>query len=192
MFASGVWSHGFRVLFLVLCVSVLAACATPSAIQGPATDAFQRSGRFAVSVDDIEGGSQAVQGGFAWYDSGRHLILDLANPLGSTLARVEVFPDRAVLTRSDGSTQEAATADALIAQVVGAAIPVSGLRSWLKGDINPALTSGVQQDNGSTRFVQDGWSVALSRHDTHGPRLVHLTRKEGLRSISVRLVVDAS
>ncbi|WP_350494995.1 outer membrane lipoprotein LolB [Neopusillimonas aromaticivorans] len=119
-------------------------------------------------------------------------MLDLANPLGSTLARVEVFPDRAVLARSDGSTQEAATADALIAQVVGAAIPVSGLRSWLKGDINPALTSGVQQDNGSTRFVQDGWSVALSRHDTHGPRLVHLTRKEGLRSISVRLVVDAS
>lgn len=192
MFAPGVWSNAFRCLYLVLCVAVLAACATPSAIQGLATDAFQRSGRFAVSVDDVEGGSQAVQGGFAWYDSGQHLILDLANPLGSTLARVEVFPGRAVLTRSDGSTQEAATADALIAQVVGAAIPVSGLRSWLKGNISPALASGARQGNSVTRFVQDGWSVALSRYDAQGPRLLHLTRKEGLRSISVRLVVDAS
>ncbi|MGE4125188.1 MAG: lipoprotein insertase outer membrane protein LolB [Pusillimonas sp.] len=192
MFAPGVWSNAFRCLYLVLCVAVLAACATPSAIQGLATDAFQRSGRFAVSVDDVEGGSQAVQGGFAWYDSGQHLILDLANPLGSTLARVEFFPGRAVLTRSDGSTQEAATADALIAQVVGAAIPVSGLRSWLKGNISPALASGARQGNSVTRFVQDGWSVALSRYDAQGPRLLHLTRKEGLRSISVRLVVDAS
>ncbi len=184
-----VWSRRF---FLLACVSVLAACATPSAIQGPATDAFQRSGRFAVSVDDLDGASQAVQGGFAWYDAGQHLILDLANPLGSTLARVEVFPGRAVLTRADGSMQEAVTADALLEQVLGAAIPVSGLRGWLKGDINPFLAQRLQKDDGGTRFVQEGWSVVLSRHDAQGPRLLHLTRTEGLRSISVRLVIDAS
>src|SRR3546814_10947988 len=59
--------------------------------------------------------------------------LDLANPLGSTLARVEVTPAGATLFRSDGTTQQARTADALVAQVLGSPIPVEGLRDWLRG-----------------------------------------------------------
>src|SRR3546814_21058437 len=76
---------------------------------------------------------RAVQGGFAWYDDGVGMELDLANPLGSTLARVEVTPAGATLFRSDGTTQQARTADALVAQVLGSPIPVEGLRDWLRG-----------------------------------------------------------
>ena len=187
---AGVW----RLLFFAF-VFLLSACATPPAIQGSAgEEAFARSGRFAVNVDDVGNPPQAVQGGFAWYDAGHKLVLDLANPLGSTLARVEVYAGKAILTRADGSTQEAANADALVAQVVGADIPVSGLRAWLKGNIDRAVARDVKTDaQGQVAgFSQQGWVVVLSRHDAHGPRLLQLSRKEGLRTISVRLIIDAS
>ena len=182
-------------LVVLLGVLVLAACATPPAINGSdATDAFKRTGRFAVSVDEVGSPAQAVQGGFAWYDTGSRLILDLANPLGSTLARVEVFPGRAQLTRSDGSVQTAPGADALVEYVVGAAVPVTGLRAWLKGNVNRSLVTNLQttEDKMVSRFEQDGWSVALSRYDEKGPRVLQMVRTEGLRTITVRLVVDAS
>ena len=182
-------------LLALVSVLLLAACATPPAINvSDAGSAFQRTGRFAVSVDEVGNASQAVQGGFAWYDTGTHLILDLANPLGSTLARIEVFPGRAQLTRSDGSVQSASGADALVEQVVGAAVPVTGLRAWLKGHVNRSQVASLQTHSDTTvsRFEQDGWSVVLSRYDEKGPRVLQLVRKEGLRTISVRLVVDAS
>ncbi len=187
-----VWARRFLVLAFAL---MLAACATPPAIQGQSSEtAFQRSGRFAVSVDEVGGQSQAVQGGFAWYDAGHRLLLDLANPLGSTLARVEVLPGRAVLTRSDGTTQIAAHPDALVEQVVGVAVPVSDLRQWLKGRVSPTQAQAVQTDGAGSisRFDQAGWQVVLSRYDAQGPRLLQLKRTEGLRTISVRLVIDAS
>jgi hypothetical protein len=38
-----------------------------------------------------------VQGSFVWRDVGGRLTLDLNNPFGSTLARVQVDPDQAVV-----------------------------------------------------------------------------------------------
>ncbi len=184
----------WRLLWLAF-FFLLSACATPPAIQGPdGENAFVRSGRFAITVDDTVNPPQAVQGGFAWYDAGHKLVLDLANPLGSTLARVEVFSGKAMLTRSDGSVQEAASPDDLVAQVVGANIPVSGLRAWLRGNTDRALAQDIQTDARGqvVGFNQQGWVVVLSRHDAQGPRLLQLSRKEGLRSISVRLIIDAS
>src|SRR5690606_40590682 len=65
----------------------LAGCAGPARIVGDGT-AFERTGRFAVNVTEAGGAQEAVQGGFAWRDTGRLLRLDLVNPLGTTLARI--------------------------------------------------------------------------------------------------------
>src|SRR3546814_1430061 len=71
------WCAGFLALLLT-------ACATPQRIGVDAhTEAFDRTGRFALNVQNFGGQRDAVQGGFAWHDDGRMLILDLANPLGS-------------------------------------------------------------------------------------------------------------
>ena len=74
---------------------------------------------------------QAVQGGFVWLDRGRLLTLDLTNPMGTVLARVEVGPQGALLQESNGTVTRAAHPDALVRQVLGEEIPVSGLRSWM-------------------------------------------------------------
>jgi len=135
----------------------------------------------------------AVQGGFAWLDSGKRLRLDLANPVGSTLARIDVTPARAVVTRSDGSTEQAADADGLVEMALGSPLPVSGLRDWLRGRTGQGgQVSNLEKNSQGqiTGFTQDGWRVRLSRYDDQGPGLVQLNRDDSSRSISARLVID--
>jgi|SRR5690606_27264456 len=181
------WCAGLMVL-------LLGACATPQRIgSGAAGDAFERTGRFALNVQYFGGKRDAVQGGFAWHDNGRALMLDLANPLGSTLARVDVTPGQAVLTRSNGEREQAAHPDALLELVLGSPMPVAGLRDWLQGKTGEAAVQGLQKNEQGqvTAFSQDGWRVQLSRFDQLGPRLLQLQRHDTNRDISLRLVVDS-
>ncbi len=184
-----------------LAALLLAGCATPQKISSTerAGDTalqaapFERTGRFALNVSYGNGQRDALQGGFAWLDSGKRLVLDLANPMGSTLARVEVTPGRAIVTRSDGSTQEAADADGLVDMVLGSPLPVSGLRDWLRGRTGQGGSVSNLEKNSQGQlvgFTQDGWRVRLSRYDDQGPGLVQLNRDDSNRSISARLVID--
>lgn len=180
------WCTAFVCLFL-------AACATPHKITGGKSEhTFDRTGRFALNVNDSGGEQKAVQGGFAWSDDGRELRLDLANPLGSTLARVQVIPGRAVLTRTNGSQEQAQDPDALVALVLGSPMPVAGLRDWLQGRTGNLPVHDLEKnaEGQITHFEQNGWRVVLSRYDALGPRLLQLNRSEPGRNIRVRLVVD--
>ena len=172
-------------------VAMLAACAGPTRIAGDG-EAFERTGRFAVNVTDPGSPTEAVQGGFAWRDSGRVLRLDLVNPLGSTLARIVVDPSRAVLEHADGSTEVAKDADALLAEVMGTALPVANLRDWLQGRTGSGPVSDLQNDaqGRPESFTQQGWQLRLSRYDAQGPGLLRLDRRDGSRKISVRLAID--
>lgn len=178
---------------LALAAAVLAGCASPprigDAAEGPS---FDRAGRFALLVDHRDGKQDAVQGGFAWRDTPGGQRLDLANPLGNTLARIDLRPGRAMLTRTDGTVEEATDPDALVEQVLGSPIPVAGLRYWLRGRFAPGSVQHAERDADERlyRFEQQGWRVELSRYDEQGPGLLRLRRTEPARDISLRLVVD--
>lgn len=170
----------------------MAACAGPARIAGDG-QAFERTGRFAVNVTEAGAAPEAVQGGFAWQDTGRVLRLDLTNPLGSTLARIVVEPSGAALEYADGTTERAADADALLAKVVHTPLPVEGLRDWLQGRVavaGPVAQLERDEQGRPVAFVQGGWQLRLSRYDDSGPGLLRLDRRDGARKISVRLVVD--
>lgn len=182
------WCAGF------LCL-LLSACATPPQVRtGAAGSAFERTGRFALSVNNFNGKQDAVQGGFVWKDGGRVLVLDLLNPLGNTLARVQVLPGQATLTRSNGATEQAEHPDALVELVLGSPIPVAALRDWLQGRTGGAQVVGLEKnDSGQpTSFNQNGWRVQLSRYDALGPTLLQLNRNDANRTISVRLAVNSN
>jgi len=182
-----------RLVFAGLSLAVIAGCASPPRIDAVAEGpSFDRTGRFALLVEHQRGERDAVQGGFAWRDTQGQQWLDLANPLGSTLARIEVRLGRAILTRSDGTTDTAPHADALVEQVLGSPIPVDGLRDWLRGRLAPGSAEQVRRgaDDHLERFTQNGWQVELSRYDELGPRLLRLRRAEAGRDISLRLVID--
>lgn len=193
--AAAVPSSRRRVLagfVVVAAAAVLAGCAGPARIAGDGA-AFERTGRFAVNVTEAGGAADAVQGGFAWRDTGRQLRLDLVNPLGSTLARIVVEPSGAVLEHADGTTEHAPDADALLAKVVGTALPVSNLRDWLQGRVGAGDATDIERDaqGRPLSFGQGGWQLRLSRYDAAGPGLLRLDRRDGGRRISVRLAMDA-
>lgn len=188
------WIKRQRAWWCAVCLGLLlAACATPQKIAGGATGAFDRAGRFSLNVIDNTGQPQAVQGGFAWSDDGRELQLDLANPLGSTLARVQVTPGYATLTRADGTQKQARDPDALVELVLGSPMPVAGLRDWLRGQTGRQPVQEPRKNNAGqlVHFVQNGWQVELSRYDALGPRLLQLNHNDAGRRISVRLVIDS-
>lgn len=183
----------YRLYLVAGLVCLLTACATPQRISDSgAARAFERAGRFAVSVTHGDGKQEAVQGGFAWRDDGQTLRLDLANPLGSILARVQVSSGYSVLTRANGSEEQASDPDELVAQVLGSAIPVVGLRDWLQGKVGRAPVQKLIRNPAGqiTGFEQNGWRAVLSRYDALGPRLLQLNRNDPNRRISVRLVID--
>jgi len=182
-----------RICTAALC-TVLAACALPKPVPLDTADGdvYARIGRFALRVETATGRQDAVQGGFAWRDDGLALQLDLANPLGTTLARVDVDRNGAVLTRFNGAQTMAANPDALVAQALGSDFPVAGLRDWLRGRLADERVNDVQRDGEGRpeRFVQDGWQVRLSRYDALGPRLLRIERRQADELIDVRLVID--
>ncbi|HJD43669.1 MAG TPA: outer membrane lipoprotein LolB [Candidatus Paenalcaligenes intestinipullorum] len=169
----------------------LAGCASTPDLSAEAAHAeFVRSGRFAVSVVEVTGKRDAVQGGFTWVDTGTQLSLNLTNPMGSVLAQVLVQPKGAVLARPDGSTEYASDPDALVEQLLGHPIPVAKLRTWIRGQAEQQAQKTAYQDDQLVGFEQDGWRVGLSRYDAKGPKLLTMDRHQSMGHITVRLVVD--
>ncbi len=159
------------------------------------TEIFARAGRFALRVEEPLAPTQAVQGGFTWRDAQGRLELDLTNPFGNILARIEVTGKNSVLTQSSGSKLEAQTPEELVKIAVGEAIPVQGLRNWLRNQtVSDAAMKRVARDAEGrvTGFEQAGWRVELSRFDALGPRLLILSRQDDNKKIVIRLVVDGT
>jgi outer membrane lipoprotein LolB len=179
-----------------LALLVLAGCTTQQSVPPVQTsEAFARAGRFAVRVEEPLAPAQAVQGGFTWRDAQGRLELDLTNPFGNILARIEVTGKSAVLTQSNGGKLEAATPEELVKIAVGEAIPVQDLRTWLRSQTvaEPAMARVSRDDQRRvTGFEQAGWRVELSRFDGMGPRLLILSRQDGSKKIVIRLVIDGT
>ncbi len=181
---------------LALALVALVGCATQPPMTGSiTTEIFARAGRFALRVEEPLAPTQAVQGGFTWRDAQGRLELDLTNPFGNILARIEVTGKNSVLTQSSGSKLEAQTPEELVKIAVGEAIPVQGLRNWLRNQtVSDAAMKRVARDAEGrvTGFEQAGWRVELSRFDALGPRLLILSRQDDNKKIVIRLVVDGT
>ncbi|PJX21085.1 hypothetical protein CAP48_17410 [Advenella sp. S44] len=184
-----------RLIAIGLVAATLAACSTvptkPAQPSGASVDGtFERSGRFALTVYDrsAERNRDSVQGGFTWLDTGAVLTLDLTNPLGSTLARVVVADDQAVLTRSNGQRTVASDPDALVAEVLGSPIPVSGMRNWLKGMRDG---QGAEAVRSKQTFSEAGWQVNMSDFDAKGPTRLNFERTMAGDRITVRVVTES-
>ncbi|MBV2179802.1 MAG: outer membrane lipoprotein LolB [Castellaniella sp.] len=189
---TGPWTRAWRLLAGLALLVWLTGCATPTRIggQGPA---FERVGRFAVNLQPVAQAPYAAQGGFSWRDDGRTLRLDLSTPLGSVLARIQVAPGLSVLEHADGSRESASSPDDLLQLVWGHSMPVSGLRYWIRGQVEPgrAVTDEQRDDQGRpTALRQDGWDIRLSSYDAQGPGRIRLFRQDAQGEWRLQLIVD--
>lgn len=181
-------------------IAGLAACTTPKPLiqADPSLSQEQqllRDGRFALLVFDraLERNTDSVQGNFRWLSQQERITLDLSSPLGQVLARVEVRPGHASMTRANGEYLEASNPDELVAQVLGNPIPVTGLQYWIHGRAMPMYSiEQAEYDEAKrlTRFQQAGWRVTMSDYDAQGPKRLALIRQVSNQRINVRISID--
>jgi len=188
---------GRRYAALGLLAAAIAGCATLE----PSEPALRfHTGRFAASVSRGEQ-QDAVSGRFTLAVYPGRTTLDLASPLGNTLARVQADGTRATLTapQADGTlaTWHGDSPDALAESVLGFALPVSGLADWIAGRPVPERPARLSPDAGPTqRIEQDGWFIVIDERfeDTGAPRRLSFDRRADPAtgtSLRLRLVLDA-
>ena len=171
-------------------VALLTACATPP--RSTADRAY--SGRFAVTTALAEQ-RESVSGRFTLEVRGPQQILELASPLGTTVARIEIEPGSARAIGARMQEVRGADADALTEQLLGWPLPVSGLADWIEGRPVPQRSARIERDGERIVLIeQDGWVIRLSEYleGAARPRRLALERPAGANtpSVTLRLIVD--
>ena len=184
----GAPARALAVSFLL--VTLLTACATP--ILAPPDRAY--SGRFAVTTAFGEQ-RENVSGRFNLEIRGPQQIVELASPLGTTVARVEIEPGGARATGAQMQEVRGADADALTQRLLGWPLPVSGLADWIEGRPVPTRVARIEREGGRVVLLeQDGWTIRLPEYSeaTARPRRLVLERPAAANTPSVvlRLIVD--
>jgi outer membrane lipoprotein LolB len=146
--------------------------------------AFDAAGRLSARH-----GSEAAAANFRWTHSPARDELELASPLGQTLARLAGDAASVRLELPDGRTAEASDWQALTTRVLGAPIPVRGLAWWIRGTAHPQSTHRVERDAASRALVlqQDGWEIVYD-YAADAPRPNRL--RMSYPDTEIRLVVD--
>jgi outer membrane lipoprotein LolB len=189
--------HG--VAFALAVAVALSGCSvTPmrgpvSALLGKATHAYH--GRFAIQYIDRYGKERNVYGNFDWQEHGNTITLQLLTPLGQTLA---VVTSSAALATLELPNREPASADnvaILMQNALGFALPVEGLRYWLRPLPSPtsrAITvTDPQHETRLKEIDQDGWTInyiAYADAPATGIKRLNLTRQDP--PLDIKLVLD--
>ncbi len=120
-----------------------------------------------LSLKLLAFGQDAARGvNMAFYLSGtpERGQLDLSTPMGTQMASVRWQQGEAVLVTADGS-QGFTSLDELTQHLLGEALPVTALMSWLQGRPDPLQPFAPAPDAGAqvSVFDQAGWRVDLSQ-----------------------------
>ena len=181
-----------RFLAGLLAVLVLAGCTTtpaPRSSTSAATlSAWQFNGRVSLTR-----GEEGWHAGLHWQEQAGSFYLRVSGPLGQGGFQLNGDARGVVLVDADGQTFAAQDADALLVQVTGWELPVSGLRHWIRGLPEPA--AGEAQANRDEagqlrRLEQSGWTINYERYQVVDgvslPDKLRLARED----IAVRIVID--
>jgi outer membrane lipoprotein LolB len=133
-----------RLLRALIAVAIffVAGCAHTTRAGGPlASDTPRWQGRLALTIHSAP--LQAFSADFELVGTAEAGWLVFYSPLGTTVARLQWNADGAEL-QSTGQPQHFDTLDALTQQTTGAALPITNLFAWLRGE--PSEPPGWQVD----------------------------------------------
>lgn len=158
------------------------------------------SGRFSA-ITSTSDKQDNVSGRFTLAVRQSGITLDLASPLGNTLARMHTDGLGATLTapQPDGSlaSWQGPSPEALAEQTLGWTLPVSGLADWIEGRAVPGRPVQQSPVSGLAQIIeQDGWTIQILERfeQSMAPRRLSFRRPGAVDApaISVQLVVDAT
>ncbi len=171
----------------------LAACATvgpaPAPVERPVAASFDTAGRLSARH-----GNDGVAVHFTWTHAKGNDVFDVATPLGQTVARLRGDAAGIFVERPGEAPMQYPDWNALTQAVIGVALPVDGLVSWLQGVPSPASASDVERDGAGRPLVlrQQGWEIVYSYADdaSAAPPSRLIMRYAAGETIEVRIVVD--
>ena len=177
-----------------LVVAALAGCAAwapvpPSAALAPPEASFDVTGRLSARR-----GSDGVAAHFAWSHVPGGDRVDVATPTGQVIARMRGDAAGVRVERPNEPPAAFPDWDAVTRDVLGVAIPVDGLASWIQGAAAAGADYGVERDGAGRPLVlrQRGWEIVYAYADAPPPvrpsRLV--MRYPDREPVEVRIVVD--
>ena len=122
-----------------------------------------------------------------------HDAIDLASPLGQTLARLEGDSSGVRVMLQDGRTEQAASWRELTERAFGVTIPVDGLASWVRAVPHSGAPYTVERDAQArvSLLRQDGWEIVYAYADDAARRPARVVLSlPGAEAVDVRVVVD--
>jgi outer membrane lipoprotein LolB len=106
-------------------------------------------------------GGDALTANFRWRHASQRDELELASPLGQTVALLSGDASNVRLQAADGRVSTASDWSALTAQGLGWPLPVDGLAFWIQGAPRPgsAFSTETGDDGRVALLRQDGWTI---------------------------------
>jgi outer membrane lipoprotein LolB len=149
-------------LALAGCAAPAGHVADPTAQVGAYRDTIDLTGRLSVNYMK-DGQVQPLSGKFEWSQKPGSIDVALLNPLGQTLAEINVTPQAATLTQGNKPPRTAGDIDSLSAQALGFPLPVSGLRDWMQGYATDAAGKRFAASPVKNSVVtNDGWRLTFA------------------------------
>ena len=111
-------------------------------------------------------GGDALTVNFRWRHASERDELELASPLGQTVALLTGDASNVRLQAADGRVLTASDWSALTAQGLGWPLPVDGLAFWIQGVPRPgsAFSTETGDDGRVSLLRQDGWTVVYQAY----------------------------
>ncbi|BET13013.1 outer membrane lipoprotein LolB [Pandoraea sputorum] len=152
-------------------------------------------GRFSVRYEQ-NGEARNTYGNFDWQQNGENATVQLLDPLGQTQAIVRESPRSASLELPGKAPITGPRLEDVMHDALGFALPVGGLRYWLRMQGAPGSQASIERDPQTQRPIhlkQDGWTIDYQAYFDGTPlrvKRVDLSRDLDNSPLAVRLVID--
>ncbi|MGQ5524563.1 lipoprotein insertase outer membrane protein LolB [Chitinimonas sp. PSY-7] len=156
-------------LLVAGCASYKPAPAAPSALPNQ----YSVSGKVAVNA-----AGKGYNARFSWSHHNQQDRVDISNPLGQVVARLEMMPDGARFFDTDGRLHLADDIESLSERELGWRLPAAGLRYWLLGLADPERAASWQEEDGARVLLQDGWRIQYPAASVGAPDKLSLKRND--------------
>lgn len=151
----------FRLLALSVLAGLLVSCVDTPIISTVPFQISERAYLYDKAVWSFSGKlgfsdeKNSFSGSISWKHHDDYDQLDLAGSLGQGRTLIEITGDSVVIDYGDEKLQYFGNVDAQVSRHLGMTIPVSALKYWVLGIVDP-VTEYIIVGNG---FLQSGWMV---------------------------------
>jgi outer membrane lipoprotein LolB len=132
--------------------------------------------------------------GIRWQRQAENAVILLEAPFGQGVIRIETSAQGTYRLRlPDGRVYENRTAEALLEDMIGWSLPISGLGYWIRGMPRPDSAYSHQLDTGgrARSINQDNWAINyldyfVAQQDPQLPRRIRLVSDK----VTLKLIIE--